>query len=58
MFGLEVSAGAAVVVDGIEWTVERTLPQLGQVVLVAAGGQRMQAKARWARYPPRWCRGR
>ena len=33
-------SGAGVVLDGVEWTVERREPHLGQVLLVAADGVR------------------
>jgi hypothetical protein len=44
---LDLSPGAAVVLDGTEWVVERAEPQYGNVVLVAAGGERMPVSFRF-----------
>jgi hypothetical protein len=35
---LDLSPGAGLVLDGVEWRVERREPHLGQVHLVAADG--------------------
>jgi hypothetical protein len=45
--GLDLSLGAVLVLDGAEWTVERAEPQLGQVVLVTAGGERLRVTFRF-----------
>lgn len=47
MIGLDLAPGAAVVLDGAGWTVERAEPHLGQVVLVTASGQRMRVTFRF-----------
>ncbi|WP_436494282.1 hypothetical protein [Actinokineospora sp. HUAS TT18] len=49
---LDLSPGAIVVLDGTEWTVERAEPQLGQVMLVTAGGERMRATFRFLMHHP------
>jgi len=52
---LELSAGAAVVLDGVEWTVERREPQLGRVQLVGADGARRRVSLRFlASHPGCW----
>lgn len=50
--GLDLSPGAALVLDGTEWTVERAEPQLGQVVLVTVGGERMRVTFRFLMHHP------
>lgn len=49
---LELSPGAVVVLDGAEWSVERAEPQFGRVVLVGAGGERMQVSIRFLMHHP------
>ena len=44
---LEVSPGAAVVLDGAEWVVEAVEPQYGRVRLRAQDGARKQVAIRW-----------
>ena len=44
---LDLAAGAGVVLDGVEWLVELAEPQFGQVVLVAATGERMRVSFRF-----------
>jgi len=44
---LELPAGAAIVLDGTEWTVERREPHLGRVHLVRADGARQQVSMRF-----------
>ncbi len=44
---LDLSAGAAVVLDGSEWTVERREPHLGRVHLVGADGARQRVSLRF-----------
>ncbi len=44
---LDLSPGAALVLDGVEWTVERREPHLGRVQLVRADGTRQQASFRF-----------
>ncbi|WP_217369817.1 DDE-type integrase/transposase/recombinase [Nonomuraea antri] len=52
---LELSAGAAVVLDGVEWEVERREPHLGRVHLVAADGARQHVSLRFlANHPNCW----
>jgi hypothetical protein len=53
---LELPAGAAVVLDGVEWTVERREPHLGRVHLVRQGdGARQQVSMRFlANHPDCW----
>lgn len=50
--GLDLSPGAVLVLDGAEWTVERAESQLGQVVLVTAGGERMRVTFRFLMHHP------
>ena len=52
LVGLELSPGALLVLDGTEWTVERAEPQLGQVMLVTASGERMRATFRFLMHHP------
>jgi hypothetical protein len=47
VIGLDLAPGAGVVLDGLEWTVERAEPQLGHVVLTTASGERMRATFRF-----------
>ncbi len=52
---LDLPAGAAVVLDGAEWTVERREPHLGRVHLVGAGGARQRVSLRFlANHPGCW----
>jgi hypothetical protein len=44
---LELPAGAAIVLDGVEWTVERREPHLGRVHLVRGDGTRQQVSMRF-----------
>lgn len=44
---LDLGAGAAIVLEGTEWTVERIEPQFGRVHLVDSTGARMQVSARF-----------
>ncbi|WP_051808224.1 hypothetical protein [Actinoplanes subtropicus] len=44
---LDLSAGAGVVLDGVEWLVERAEPHHAQVVLLSAGGDRMTVSFRF-----------
>lgn len=37
---VDLAPGAALVLDGVEWVVERAEPQYGRAVLVSTGGQR------------------
>jgi hypothetical protein len=39
---LDLSPGCAVVLDGRQWTVERRIPHLGQVLLTDPDGRRQQ----------------
>ncbi len=49
---LDLSPGAELVLDGVEWTVERREPHLGHVQLVAADGARQRVSFRFlANYP-------
>jgi hypothetical protein len=43
---LDVSARAAIVLDGVEWVVEHAEPQHGRLVLVSAGWQRIRVTFR------------
>jgi len=52
---LELPAGATVVLDGVEWTVERREPHLGRVHLVGDDGSRRQVSIRFlANHPGCW----
>jgi transposase InsO family protein len=52
---LDLLAGAAVVLDGVEWTVERREPHLGRVHLVGANGARHRVSLRFlANHPDCW----
>ncbi|MDQ7907608.1 hypothetical protein RB614_24100 [Phytohabitans sp. ZYX-F-186] len=44
---LDLAPGAAIVLDGTQWVVERADPQYGRVVLVSAGGDRMPVTFRF-----------
>ncbi|WP_327688608.1 hypothetical protein [Streptomyces tubercidicus] len=44
---LDLSPGAGLVLDGVEWRVERQEPQLGRVQLVAADGARLPVSLRF-----------
>ncbi len=44
---LDLSLGAGLVLDGVEWIVERAEPHFGRVVLVSAGGDRLPASFRF-----------
>jgi len=52
---LDLSAGAAVVLEGAEWTVERREPHLGCVHLVGADGARQRVRLRFlVNHPDCW----
>src|SRR5262249_30297389 len=52
---LELPAGATVVLDGGEWTVERREPHLGRVHLIGGDGSRQQVSIRFlANHPGCW----
>ena len=52
---LDLPAGAAVMLDGAEWTVERREPHLGRVHLVGADGARQRVSLRFlANHPDCW----
>lgn len=52
---LELPAGATVVLDGAEWTVERREPHLGRVHLIGGDGSRQQVSIRFlANHPGCW----
>ncbi len=52
---LDLLAGAAVVLDGAEWMVERREPHLGRVHLVGADGARHRVSLRFlASHPDCW----
>lgn len=44
---LDLSPGSVLVIDGAEWTIERTEPHCGRAVLVSTGGQRMPVTFRF-----------
>jgi hypothetical protein len=44
---LDLAPGAALVLDGMEWVVERAEPQYGRAVLVSTGGQRLPVTFRF-----------
>lgn len=50
--GLDLTVGAGVVLDGAQWLVELAEPQFGQVVLVAATGERMRVSFRFLLHHP------
>ncbi len=43
---VDLAPGAVLVLDGVEWVVERAEPQYGRAVLVSTGGQRLPVRAR------------
>jgi hypothetical protein len=43
---LDLTPGTALVLDGVEWIVERAEPQFGRVVLVDTRGRRLPANVR------------
>ncbi|MFK0251975.1 hypothetical protein ACIQUM_45375 [Amycolatopsis azurea] len=49
---VDLGAGAVLVLNGEEWTVERTEPQLGRVVLVNTGGERLPVTIRFLMHHP------
>ncbi|MDP4512114.1 COG3415 family protein [Nonomuraea turcica] len=49
---LDLSAGAEVVLDGVQWTVERREPHLGRVGLVRLDGARQQVSLRFLIHHP------
>ena len=55
MSPLDLGAGAVLVLEGREWTVERAEPQFGRVVLLASGGERMPVSIRFLMHHPQ-CR--
>jgi hypothetical protein len=44
---LDLAPGAAVVLDGVEWAVERAEPHLGHVALTSVEGERMRVNLRF-----------
>ena len=50
--GLDLSPGAILVLDGAEWAVEHAEPQLGQVRLASAGGERRRVTFRFLMHHP------
>ena len=44
---VDLAPGAALVLDGVEWLVERAEPQYGRAVLVSTGGQRLPVTFRF-----------
>ncbi len=49
---VDLAPGAALVLDGAEWVVERAEPQYGRAVLVSTGGQRLPVTFRFLVHHP------
>jgi hypothetical protein len=49
---LDLALGAALVLDGTEWTVEHAEPHLGRVVLRNGRGERLQTTMRFLMHHP------